>query len=183
MDPRTAASQAPDPDAVAFVRFCYHRRRVGWPELYDEMCAVAARGLYRGYGPDDLAGIGIGFGLFEMSALAALATRVIDEERASRRPVTVVITETVDPTVPVAIPIVPDVALEPSPASVAGGVPVAATVAAVAVDADVEAHGLAAASATEAVPDQPAIAPSRPVVGEPSRPESAIRFIPVPAGA
>ena len=26
------------------------RRRVGWPELYDEMCAVASRGLFRGYG-------------------------------------------------------------------------------------------------------------------------------------
>ena len=31
---------------------------VGWPELYDEMCAVAGRGLYRGYSADDLAAIG-----------------------------------------------------------------------------------------------------------------------------
>ena len=48
MDPRTAATRVPDPDAVEFIRFCYRRRRVGWPELYDEMCAVAARGLFRG---------------------------------------------------------------------------------------------------------------------------------------
>ena len=27
---------------------------VGWPELYDEMCAVAGRGLYRGYSAEDL---------------------------------------------------------------------------------------------------------------------------------
>ena len=48
MDLRTAATRVPDPDAVEFIRFCYRRRRVGWPELYDEMCAVAARGLFRG---------------------------------------------------------------------------------------------------------------------------------------
>ncbi|MER3417986.1 MAG: hypothetical protein C4343_02495, partial [Chloroflexota bacterium] len=28
-------------EAAEFVRFCYRRRPVGWPELYDEMCAVA----------------------------------------------------------------------------------------------------------------------------------------------
>ena len=73
MDPRHAASRAiTDPDAVEFVRFCYRRRRVGWPELYDEMCAVAARGLFRGLDADDLAGLGIGFSLFDMPALAGL---------------------------------------------------------------------------------------------------------------
>ena len=58
MDPRSAATGIPDPDAIEFVRFCYRRRRVGWPELYDEMCAVAGRGLFRGYDADDLAGLG-----------------------------------------------------------------------------------------------------------------------------
>ena len=89
MDPRTAASPQPDPEAVEFIRFCYQRRRVGWPELYDEMCAVAARGLYRGYGSDDLAGFGIGFSLFEMPSLAAMSARVVAEEQARRRPVSV----------------------------------------------------------------------------------------------
>ena len=91
MDPRSAALRAPDPDAVEFVRFCYRRRRVGWPELYDEMCAVAGRGLFRGYGPDDLAGLGIGFSLFDMPALAVLAGTVIAEEQVLRRPVRVTI--------------------------------------------------------------------------------------------
>ena len=91
MEPRTAASQQPDPEAVEFIRFCYQRRRVGWPELYDEMCAVAARGLYRGYGSDDLAGFGIGFSLFEMPSLAAMSAVVIAEEQARRRPVSVTI--------------------------------------------------------------------------------------------
>jgi hypothetical protein len=87
----TAAMGAPHPEAVEFVRFCYHRRRVGWPELYDEMCAVAGRGLFRGFSADDLGGIGVGFSLFDMPALANLAARVVAEEVALRRPVTVVI--------------------------------------------------------------------------------------------
>jgi hypothetical protein len=91
MDPRSAATGTPDPDAVEFVRFCYRRRRVGWPELYDEMCAVAARGLFRGLDTDDLSTHGVGFGLFEMPALAALVRRVVAEEQALRRPVAVMI--------------------------------------------------------------------------------------------
>ena len=92
MDPHSAATGAQDPDAIEFVRFCYRRRRVGWPELYDEMCAVAGRGLFRGYDADDLAGLGIGFSLFGMPALSVLASRVVAEEQALRRPVTVTIT-------------------------------------------------------------------------------------------
>jgi hypothetical protein len=74
-----------DPEAIEFVRFCYRRRRVGWPELYDEMCAVAGRGLYQGYGPEELASIGIGFGLFQMPALAVIVARVVAEDLERRR--------------------------------------------------------------------------------------------------
>jgi hypothetical protein len=91
MDPRSAATRAPDPDAIEFVRFCYRRRRVGWPELYDEMCAVAGRSLFRGYDSDDLSGIGIGFSLFDMPGLAAIAAQIVGEEQAQRRPVRVVL--------------------------------------------------------------------------------------------
>jgi hypothetical protein len=93
MVPRTAATGAHHPDAVEFVRFCYHRRRVGWPELYDEMCAVAGRGLFRGFSSDDLGGIGVGFSLFDMPGLANLAARVVAEEGVLRRPMSVVVTE------------------------------------------------------------------------------------------
>jgi hypothetical protein len=93
MDPRSAATSAPDPDAVEFIRFCFRRRRVGWPELYDEMCAVAGRGLFRGYSADDLMSRGVGFSLFDMPALAILAMRVVAEEQALRRPVNVVIAD------------------------------------------------------------------------------------------
>lgn len=120
MDLRTATTPATDPDAIEFVRFCYRRRRAGWPELYDEMCAVANRGLFRGYDADDLAGHGIAFGLFDMPALAALASRVVEDEKALRRPVTVVITDAA----PLEIPVAPaafasperEVEREPEPA-------------------------------------------------------------------
>ena len=82
---RPATAHAITADAVEFIRFCYARRRVGWPELYDEMCAVAGRGLYRGYGADDLATIGIGFGLFQMPALAGLVAQVVAEDVERRR--------------------------------------------------------------------------------------------------
>ncbi|HEY6058672.1 MAG TPA: hypothetical protein VIV06_11605 [Candidatus Limnocylindrales bacterium] len=75
----------PSPEAVEFVRFCYRRRRAGWPELYDEMCAVASRGLYLGWSLADLADHGIGFGLFDMPSLAALVGRVVAEEAEHRR--------------------------------------------------------------------------------------------------
>ena len=79
------AAQETQAEAIEFVRFCHRRRRVGWPELYDEMCAVAGRGLYRGYGPEELASIGIGFGLFQMPALAGLVARVVAEDAERRR--------------------------------------------------------------------------------------------------
>ena len=115
MDQRSAATGVPDPDAIEFVRFCYRRRRVGWPELYDEMCAVAGRGLFRGYDADDLAGLGIGFSLFDMPALSILASRVVAEEQALRRPVTVTITAEVaaatgSPTPRMDTPLVPSIA-------------------------------------------------------------------------
>lgn len=80
-----AAPPAVEPEAIDFVRFCHRRRRVGWPELYDEMCAVAGRGLYRGYGAEELSSIGIGFGLFQMPALAGLVAQVVAEDVERRR--------------------------------------------------------------------------------------------------
>jgi hypothetical protein len=84
MDPSARSERAEPLDAEAFVRFCYRRRRVGWPDLYDEMCRVAHRGLFHGMGPRDLAEIGIGFSLHETAGLAAMVTRVVAEEQAAR---------------------------------------------------------------------------------------------------
>jgi hypothetical protein len=70
---------------------------VGWPDLYDEMCAVAGRGLFRGLSADDLAECGIGFSLFDMPALSILAGRIVAEEQALRRPVSVTIKAELEP--------------------------------------------------------------------------------------
>jgi hypothetical protein len=79
-----ATPTMPSAEAAAFIRFCYRRRRTGWPELYDEMCAVASRRLYNGWGFQELSDIGIGFSLFETPTLAALAREIALEE-AERR--------------------------------------------------------------------------------------------------
>ncbi len=79
---RPATAHVMTADAVEFIRYCYARRRVGWPELYDEMCAVASRGLFRGWGSEELAEAGIKFGLFEMPRLAATVTEIVTEDRA-----------------------------------------------------------------------------------------------------
>src|SRR5262245_40385297 len=94
------------------------------------MCAVAARGLYRGMGADELAGIGIGLSLFDMPALAALAARITAEEQAKRRPVAVAIVAE-----PTAVPVVADEAVVAADLQVAE--PVAAEVAET---ADVSGH-------------------------------------------
>jgi hypothetical protein len=86
---RPATAHVFTTDAVEFVRFCYARRRVGWPELYDEMCAVASRGLFRGWGPDELEANGIGFGLFEMPRLAARVCEIVADDRARAKAATV----------------------------------------------------------------------------------------------
>lgn len=80
-----AAAPDTDKEALDFIRFCHRRRRVGWPELYDEMCAVAGRGLYHGYRAEELASIGIAFGLFQMPALAGLVAQVVAEDVERRR--------------------------------------------------------------------------------------------------
>ena len=86
-DPTAAADDTscdPDAEAEAFVRFCYRRRAVAWPELYDEMCAVAARAEYRGMDYEELQRLGIGFALAALPRMAELADRVIAQERRPR---------------------------------------------------------------------------------------------------
>jgi hypothetical protein len=82
---RPASPRALSAEAAEFVRFCYARRHVGWPELYDEMCAVAGRGLFRGWGPDELAEHGVGFGLFEMPRMASFVNGIVAHDRAQAK--------------------------------------------------------------------------------------------------
>jgi hypothetical protein len=60
----------PSPDIAEFIRFCHRRRQVGWPELYDEMCAVAARREFHGWDTEELGRRGLTFTLFDMPRVA-----------------------------------------------------------------------------------------------------------------
>jgi hypothetical protein len=69
----------PPPDIAEFIRYCHRRRHVGWPEIYDEMCAVAARKEFLGWDGEELARRGISFTLFEMPRLAGWVRVVLAE--------------------------------------------------------------------------------------------------------
>jgi hypothetical protein len=80
-------ADVPPPDVIEFIRFCYRRRHVGWPELYDEMCAVAARREFNGWGHEQYVERGLTFALFEMPRLAAWVRMVIGSGAEVREPV------------------------------------------------------------------------------------------------
>ncbi len=64
--------------AIEFIAFCYRRNQREWPRLYDEMCNVASKRLYRGLGYDELkdAGVDLTFsGMTKMSRISKEVTR------------------------------------------------------------------------------------------------------------
>jgi hypothetical protein len=75
--PRSGAGELPTPDIVAFIRYCHARRGASWPELYDEMCGVAARREFNGWDHAQLAARGVSFTLLEMPRLAGWARAVL----------------------------------------------------------------------------------------------------------
>jgi hypothetical protein len=77
------ARLAPPPDVAEFIRFCHRRRHVGWPEIYDEMCAVAARREFNGWDHEQLAEHGLTFSLYEMPRLAGWVRAVLGTQPAS----------------------------------------------------------------------------------------------------
>lgn len=84
---RSAANRdLPTPDIAEFIRFCHRRRRVSWPEIYDEMCSVAARREFHGWDNDELARRGITFTLFEMPTLAGWVRAVLAESMSAPEP-------------------------------------------------------------------------------------------------
>ena len=62
--------------AIDFITFCYERRGVGWPFLYDEMCYVAGNRLYRGLGYEELAQAGLDFTLGGLGKTSRLVNEV-----------------------------------------------------------------------------------------------------------
>jgi hypothetical protein len=62
--------------AIDFIAFCFERRGAGWPVLYDEMCYVAGKRLYRGLGYDELQEAGLDFTLAGLARTSRLVNEV-----------------------------------------------------------------------------------------------------------
>lgn len=62
--------------AVDFIAFCFARRSVEWPALYDEMCFVAGNRLFKGLGYAELNEAGLDLTLAGMSRTTRLAREV-----------------------------------------------------------------------------------------------------------
>lgn len=75
--PGALPADPPPADIAEFIRFCHGRKHVGWPELYDEMCAVAARREFNGWDHDQFAAHGLTLSLFEMPRLSAWVRSVL----------------------------------------------------------------------------------------------------------
>lgn len=71
------SADLPPTDVAAYIRYCHERRGATWPELYDEMCAVAARREFNGWDHAELAARGLTFSLQEMPRLAAWSRVVV----------------------------------------------------------------------------------------------------------
>ncbi len=70
-------AELPPPEVIDFIRYCYRRRLVGWPEIYDDMCAVAARREFKGWDHADLSEHGVTFSLLDTPRLSAWVRAVL----------------------------------------------------------------------------------------------------------
>ena len=70
------------PVATEFIAFCFARRAVGWPQLYDEMCYVAGNRLFRDIGYEELREAGLDFTLAGMGRTSRIAHEVAQRARA-----------------------------------------------------------------------------------------------------
>ncbi len=71
--------------AIDFILFCFARRAVDWPLLYDEMCYVASNRLYRGLGYEELREVGLDLTLGGLVRTSRVANEVTREMRQSNR--------------------------------------------------------------------------------------------------
>ncbi len=64
------------PVVAEFIAFCLQRRSAQWPEIYDEMCWVAARRLFQGLGYAELSRAGLPLDLTHMTLLRRMVEQV-----------------------------------------------------------------------------------------------------------
>lgn len=65
--------------SIEFIAFCYRQNHREWPRLYDEMCYVASKRLYRGLGYDELKDAGVDLTFTGMTKLSRIAKEVTRE--------------------------------------------------------------------------------------------------------
>jgi hypothetical protein len=68
---------------IDFISFCFARRSVEWPFLYDEMCHVASNKLYRGIGYEELREVGLDLTLGGLVRTSRIANEVTREMRVT----------------------------------------------------------------------------------------------------
>jgi hypothetical protein len=69
-----------NPLARDFILFCVHRQGGKWPALYDEMCWVAGRHLFRGLGYAELRGLGVSLSLTNVEDTIRMVDIVMAQE-------------------------------------------------------------------------------------------------------
>ncbi len=67
--------------AIDFITFCFARRSVEWPLLYDEMCFVAGNRLFKGLGYGVLKEAGLDLTLGGTARTSRLASEVTKQIR------------------------------------------------------------------------------------------------------
>ena len=72
-----------DPVTRDFIAFCIHRRGKEWPALYDEMCWVAGRRLFRGLGYEELRRLGLSFSLISIEDTIRIVDTITTQEVGS----------------------------------------------------------------------------------------------------
>ena len=72
-----AQTSLPPPEVAEFIRYSHRRRRSLWPEIYDDMCAIAGRREFKGWDHARLAEVGVSFSLSDTPRLAAWVRALI----------------------------------------------------------------------------------------------------------
>ena len=65
-----------------FIFFCLQRQGNEWPALYDEMCWVVGRRLFRGLGYDDLRKLGLSLSLTGIGDTIRTVDTVVAQQQA-----------------------------------------------------------------------------------------------------
>jgi len=69
--------EAVNPVVRDFILFCIQRQGKEWPALYDEMCRVAGRRLFKGLSYADLRKVGLSFSLTNIEKTITMVDAVL----------------------------------------------------------------------------------------------------------